>query len=425
MAALPPDIVDDLFRHRYARMVSGLCRVLGPARMELAEDVVQDALMRALRVWPDEGVPDAPEAWVFRVARNRALDTLRRQKIEARVEGELQAWADDAERQERAPRDPDHIDDDTLRMLFLCAHPAVPQDARAPLILKNVCGIGVPAIARALLCKDATIAQRLVRAKARLKGDDVAFEMPAAHELAERTGLVLQVLYLMFNEGYRAHSGEQLVRADLVVEAVRLLGLLLERDELASHEGHALLATMLLLGARMPARTDERGDLVTLAQQDRSRWDRRWLQSGFHHLKAAIGGERYTAYHCEARIASLHAIASSYEATDWGAILGEYDRMLAIAPSPVVQLNRAVAVSKVHGAEAGLRALDGLSGHKSLDDYFLLDAVTAQLCWQLGDHERAATSLEHALTQPCSAPERRLMERRLAACRSGEPPAAW
>src|SRR5688572_18076850 len=264
-AAVPPELVAELFRHRYARMVAGLCRVLGPGRLDLAEDVVQEALLRALRVWPAAGVPDNPEAWVFRVARNRALDSLRRQKVAARIDTELQQWADG----EAAPaEDPERIHDDTLRMLFLCSHPAVPAEARVPLILKTVCGFGVPAIAAALLQKEATIAQRLVRAKAKLQGGEVAFEVPAARELGSRLDLVLQVIYLLFNEGYRAHRGEDLVQKELVDEAVRLAALLLELPDTATPTVHALLALMLLLGARLPARVDAAGEILTLAQQD-------------------------------------------------------------------------------------------------------------------------------------------------------------
>lgn len=424
--SLPPDLVADLFRHRYARLVSGLCRILGPSRLELAEDVVQEAMMRALRVWPCEGIPDEPHAWVFRVARNLALDSLRRQKIADRVGDELQRWAEAGSGQasERRP-EPDQIDDDSLRMLFLCAHPAVPADARVPLILKTVCGFGVPAIARALLKKEATIAQRLVRAKAKLQDSGAEFSMPKPAELRERTDTVLQVVYLMFNEGYRAHAGAELMRSDLVHEAVRLANLLVQRSGSESHEAHALLALMLMLGARMPAQADEHGDPITLANQDRTRWDLHWLRCGFHHFQQSIGGPELTAYHCEAAIASTHAIATSYAETDWQRILGEYDRLMTIAPSPVVQLNRAVAAGKVHGAAAGLRELDGLEDNKALRDYFLVGAVTAQLHWECGDHARAEAALQQALEQPCSAPERRLLERRLAACQEGLPPDSW
>lgn len=427
-SALPPEIVDDLFRHRYARMVAGLCRVLGPAKLDLAEDVVQEAMLRALRIWPALGVPDEPHAWVFRVARNLALDSLRRQQISARVGADLQRWAA-AEQATASPcttaTDPDQIDDDTLRMLLLCAHPEVPPDARVPLILKNVCGFGVPAIARALLKKEATIAQRLVRAKAKLQAGQIEFVMPTRTELPERMATVLQVLYLMFNEGYRAHSGDELVRTDLVHEAVRLNALLIECSDTCNPTAYALLALMLLLGARIPARIDANGDLIPLAQQDRTRWDRRWLACGFQHFKLSIGGPELTAYHCEAAIASNHAIAKTYADTDWQVILKEYDRLLRIAKSPIVRLNRAVAVGKVHGASAGLRELAGLQHDKALDDYFLLGAVTAQLHWQRGDFPSAVRALEQALTQPCSQPERRLLEQRLRACRNQEAPASW
>lgn len=423
MRPLPPDLVGELFRHRHARLVAGLCAVLGPGRLDLAEDVVQEAMLRALRVWPAEGVPEAPEAWLFRVARNLALDSLRRQKIGGRIEAELRQWAAGSEAP--PPGDPEPIADDTLRMLFLCSHPAVPADARVPLILKTVCGFGVPAIARALLQKDATIAQRLVRAKAKLQAGDAAFEMPPPHELAGRLGLVLQVIYLVFNEGYRSHAGSDLVRDDLVDEAVRLAALVLEMPSLAMPPVHALMALMLFLGARTPARRDAAGDLVPLAQQDRSRWRRTWLHCAFDHFRRSIGGPAMTAYHVEAAIASVHATAPTYAATDWSRILREYDRLLTMAPSPIVRLNRAVAVGKVDGPEAGLQALDGLDDDKALDDYFLLGAVRGQLHWERGDFAAAAAALERALTQPCSDPERRLLERRLAACRRGELPPPW
>ncbi len=419
-----PGLVDDLFRHKYGRMVAGLCRALGPGRLDLVEDVVQDAMLRALRTWPVQGVPDNPEAWVFRVARNLAIDRLRRQKLAAKVEGELQLWAErEAARSE--PAAPAEIADDTLRLLFLCSHPAVPADSRVPLILKTVCGFGVPAIARALLQKDATIAQRLVRAKARLQQDDVVFELPPSAELPARLDLVLQVVYLLFNEGYRAHAGSDLVRGELVHEAVRLAALLLELPNTRTPTVHALLALMLLLGARLPARVDATGELLPLAEQDRCRWDRRWLTAGFHHFARSIGGEQLTAFHCEAAIASLHAAAPDYARTDWRRIRGEYDRLQQIAPSPIVLLNRAVAIAKLDGPAAGLAALQSLQQDRTLQDYFLLAATTAQLHWANGDHAAAAHELERALALPSSEPEQRLLRRRLQACRRGAASPAW
>lgn len=424
MTTDPPTLVDDLFRHRYGRMVAGLCRVLGPSRLDLVEDVVQEALMRALRAWPAEGVPDNPEAWVFRVARNLALDGLRRQKIAARVEGELLAWAH-GERGAAGPTEHEHIADDTLRMLFLCSHPAVPADARVPLILKTVCGFGVPAIAAALLQKEATIAQRIVRAKARLQGGDASFEMPKAAELPGRLDLVLQVIYLMFNEGYRAHRGSELVDRGLVEEAIRLAALLVELPETATPKTHALLALMLFLGARLPARLDAAGELLTLAEQDRRRWHRHWIELGFEHFRASIAGSSLSPFHCEAAIASMHSAAPDYGGTDWPRILAEYDRLLHLSPSPIVRLNRAVAVAKVQGAEAGLEALSTLAGDKALAGYFLLPATAAQLHWECGDFDAARASLESALALPASEPEQRLLRRRLEACARGEPPPPW
>jgi len=419
-----PQLVDHLFRHRYGEMVAGLCRVLGPARLDLVEDVVQEALLRALRVWPLEGVPERPEAWVFRVARNLALDALRHSRIADRVGQELQRWAE--QEQPQADEVPgEGVTDDTLRLMFTCCHPAVPAEARVPLVLKTVAGFGVPEIAAALLQKDGTIAQRLTRAKARLQREQVDFQVPPPRQLPARLHDVLEVLYLMFNEGYRSHRGLDLVRQDLVEEAVRLCALLLQQPACARPEVHALLALMLLLGARLPARIDAAGLLLTLAEQDRSRWDPAWLQCGFLHFRRSLGGEQLTAYHCEAAIASIHAAAADYAATDWPAILGEYDRLLQLADTPVVRLNRTVAVAKVHGPKAGLDALLQVPGDGVLADYFLLPATAAQLHWQLGEFAMAARLLEQALALPSSEPEQRLLQRRLAACRRGEPAPSW
>lgn len=416
-----PQLVEHLFRHAYGRMVAGLVRVLGADRLELAEDVVQEAMLRALRTWPAEGVPDRPDAWVFRVARNLALDALRQRAVAARAERELVRWAND----EPAAIVDDGIADDTLRMMFTCCHPAVPPDTRVPLVLKTVGGFGTEEIAAAMLQKEGTIAQRLSRGKARLQALEVRLVAPARSELPQRLPLVLDVLYLMFNEGYRAHRGAELVRQDLVEEAVRLCALLLDEPATAAPEVHALLSLMLLLGARLPARTDAQGELLTLAEQDRSRWDQDWLRCGFHHFRASIRGDRLTAFHCEAAIASIHAAARDYAATDWRRLLGEYDRLAAIADSPVVQLNRAVALAKVDGPAAGLAALRALAAAAALDDYVLLPAITAFLHWQLGAHARAIEQFDAAMQCPCSEPELRLLQRRRAACSAGEPAPPW
>lgn len=419
---LPPGLVDGLFRHRYGQLVAQLCHALGPGRLDLCEDVVQEAVLRALRTWPAAGVPDDPTAWLFRVARNAAYDALRRQRLGDAVLTRLAAARSDAS--PASTMQPSPIDDDTLRLLFVCAHPDVPVDARVPLLLKTVCGLGVPAIARGLLLGEAAVAQRLVRAKAKLQRG-ARFSLPEPHELPPRMELVQQALYLLFTEGHRAHAGELLQSRDLLDEAVRLQALTLQRAELATPAGEALLALMLLQGARSPARSDECGELVPLALQDRSRWDRQWLDAGFTHFRRSIGGPVRTPYHVEAAIASVHAIAPTYAETDWTRILAHYDELLALAPQPVVRLNRAVAVGKVHGAKAGLAALHGLDDDRAFADYALLPAVAAQLHWECGDHAAAATALRASLDRTMNDPERRLLQRRLSACERGEAVGPW
>ncbi len=402
-------------------MVARLVRVFGPARLELAEDVVQEALVRALKLWPAEGVPDAPEAWLFRVAKNCALDGLRRRSAVSFDEAELAEWAAESEESHES-----EIADDTLRMMFLCSHPSLPPDVRVPFVLKSVCGFGNSEIAAALLAKEGTIAQRLTRAKASLVASGAEFELPGSAELAQRLEGVLSVLYLLFNEGYRSHRGESLTRVDLVHEAVRLCALLTEQEETARPEVHALLALMLLQGARLPARVDTAGEVITLADQQRELWDAVWIGAGFANFAKSIGGERVTAYHIEAAIASLHASAASYAETDWVAIVAQYDQLLALRDDPVVKLNRAVAVAKAEGPAAGLACLDVMeSAAAPLENYLLRHATRAFLCWELGDRERALRAFAAALRLPCSEPERRLLERRVAACRAGEAPGKW
>jgi RNA polymerase sigma factor (sigma-70 family) len=434
--------VDALVRRGYGELVAKLVRVLGPARLQLAEDVVQEALLRALRHWPASGVPDDPHAWLLSAARNLAFDGLRKRRVGERVEQELAALAKErgvdalsSRRGANGAPQAGALDgaaltfespaDDTLRMLFMCAHPALPEDVRLPLVLKTVCGFGNSAIAAALLSKEGTIAQKLTRAKARLAAERVVFELPPPERLGERLGDVLEVLRLVFNEGYRAHRGEDLVQLDLVHEALRLAQLLAQHPATAKPNVHAFIAIVYLLGARLPARVDEAGDVLTLAQQDRALWNRDWIAAGFAHFAMSIAGPELTALHAEARIASLHAIAPDASSTDWPAIRREYDRLLTLRDDPVVRLNRAVAVAKTDGPAAGLAALDELGDDGPLAAYALRLATRAQFCWLLGKHADAEHALEGALALPSSAPERRLLERRLAAVRRGESAPAW
>jgi RNA polymerase sigma-70 factor (ECF subfamily) len=410
-------LVDHLFRREAGRMVSTLCRVFGPHNLELAEDVVQEALLRALREWPFRGVPDDPRAWLGRVARNRALDLLRRDATLAR-KAPLLAAEDGGGGAEAEVFFGGEVADDQLRMVFTCCHPAVPREARVALTLKTAGGFGVPEIARAYLAREATVAQRLVRAKRRIREAGARFEVPAGAELPERLDSVLEALYLMFNEGYAAASGEAALRADVCAEAVRLAELVAAHPGTGVPRAHALAALLLLQGARLPARTDAAGDPVLLAEQDRGRWDAGMLARGLAHLERAAEGDDLSPYHLEAGIAAVHATAPSYEATDWPYILGLYDALLAVKPSPVAALNRAVAVSMVHGPDAGLRAADEAAAHPSLAGYPLLHAVRGDLLARLGDPAAAANCFRRALGLPLSAPDRRMVERRVRECES-------
>lgn len=412
-------LVDHLFRREAGRMVSTLCRVFGPHNLELAEDVVQEALLRALREWPFRGVPDDPRAWLGRVARNRALDLLRRDATLARKAPLL------AVEEEGGDAGPEvffcgELADDTLRMLFTCCHPAVPREARVALTLKTAGGFGVPEIARAYLAREAAVAQRLVRAKRRIREAGVRFEVPAGPELPERLDSVLEALYLMFNEGYAATAGEAALRADVCAEAARLAGLVAAHPAAGLPRAHALAALLLLQGARLPARTDAAGDPVLLAEQDRSRWDAGTIARGLAHLERAAEGADLSPYHLEAGIAAAHATTASYEATDWPYILGLYDALLAVKPSPVAALSRAVAVAMVHGPRAGLRAADEAAAHPSLAAYPLLHAVRGDLLARLGDDDAATACFRRALALPLSAPDRRMLERRVRECGSAE-----
>ena len=417
-----PQLVEHLFRHAFGRIVAALVRVFGPDQLQACEDVVQEALLRALQNWPFQGVPDQPEGWLLQVAKNLALDRVRHQRMAARREQDLVAWA-----QRAAPTGPppDEVADDTLRMMFVCCHPSLSFEARVALTLKTLCGFAVPEIARAFLAKEATIAQRLVRAKEQLRQERVDFVLPPPRQLAARLHDVLAVLYLLFNEGYAATSGDDAVRRELVHEAVRLTRLLAADPVLGVPGVHALLALMLLQGARLPARADASGDLLTLAQQDRSRWDAGWVHEGLQRLAQAMTGSELTRYHVEAAIASCHAVAPDYAATDWAAILRHYERLRVLAPSAVVELNRAVAVAKVEGARAGLAALRAAGLEVALAGYALLPATEGMLRWQLGELAVAATCFAAALELPGSEPEKSLLRARLTACQRGDAAPRW
>jgi RNA polymerase sigma-70 factor (ECF subfamily) len=412
----PVALVDHLFRRQAGLLVATLTRRLGPKHLSLAEDAVQDALMTALEQWPYRGIPDKPEAWLFQVARNRALDRLRHARLATEKSGAIAQQTPTASPPAATALLKDELppmEDDQLGLIFLCCHPTLPSDARVALALKLVGGFGVTEIARAFLAQESTIAQRLVRAKRTLRDQDVSFDMPDAEALSDRLDSVLESLYLMFNEGYAATSGDVLVRDDVAAEAIRLATLVAMHPATAEPRAWALVALMQLHAARFPARAGSDGSLFLLRDQDRSKWDRVLLAGGFRALERASSGDRISTYHLEAGIAACHASAASWEATDWPQILELYDDLLALTASPVVAVNRAVALSRIEGALSGLAALDAIADRPALERYPMLPAIQAELWREAGDLARATECYRVALALARSEPERRWLASRL------------
>jgi len=396
------------FRDEWGNVLATLIRMTG--NWDLSEECVQDAFAAALARWPTHGVPDRPGAWLTTTARNRALDRLRRSKTEAAKLQELGALSVPGE-----PATPDDsgVGDDRLRLIFTCCHPALSLEARVALTLRTLAGLTTAEIARAFLVPEATMAKRLTRAKHKIRDARIPYRVPPAHLLPERTSGVLAVLYLLFNEGYSASAGDDILRLDLTAEAIRLARLLvaLMPDE---PEATSLLALMLLHDARRAGRLDDDGELVTLEDQDRSRWNSAGITEGLALLGQARRRSRGGPYQLQAAIAGCHAQARLAGDTDWAEIARHYDELYRLMPTPVVALNRAVAVAMAEGPAAGLALVDELATSGSLSHYFLLPATRADLLRRLGRRKDAAASYTEALRLVTTGPERRFLSRRLA-----------
>ena len=401
--------IDAIYRTESRRIFATLVRLLGD--FDVAEEALHDAFRTALERWPRDGVPAQPRAWLVSTGRFKAIDGLRRR---ARfrplddVADEVENIADESVRFD----DDDAIEDDRLRLVFTCCHPALSPDAQVAMTLREVCGLTTEAVAQAFLTPAATLAQRIVRAKAKIRAARIPYAVPEPAELPARLDSVLRVIYLVFNEGYSASSGDALTRVDLSAEAIRLGRLLVAL--LPEPEALGLLALMLLHESRRDARVSDDGDIVLLDAQDRSRWDRDLIAEGTKLLGDALASRRIGPYTLQAAIASVHANAAQAEATDWREIVALYELLLRIEPSPVVELNRAVAVAMRDGPSEGLALIDALLARGELSDYHLIHAARADLARRLGDTAAARTSYERALALARQQPERRFLLRRLA-----------
>jgi RNA polymerase sigma-70 factor (ECF subfamily) len=400
--------LDAVYREDSRRILATLIRLLGD--FELAEDALQDALKTALQQWPKDGVPANPRAWLISTGRHKAIDALRQR---ARLDASRATVTDRiaTETVDDPPWDDEAVEDDRLRLIFTCCHPALAPEARVALTLREVCGLTTDEIARACLTSPSALAQRIVRAKAKIRDAGIPYQVPSAAELPERLDTVLQVVYLVFNEGYSASSGELLSRPELSGEAIRLGRLLVEL--LPEPEVVGLLALMLLQESRRVARVSPTGDLVLLDNQDRRLWNREQIAQGMALVQQAMSSGRFGPYTIQAAIAAVHAGAPEAGATDWGRIVELYDLLLRIEQSPVVELNRAAAVAMRDGPQAGLELIDAILTHGELANYHLAHAARADLCRRLGKTAQARASYERALTLTRLEPERRFLEKRL------------
>jgi len=408
----PRAAIDAIYRGESRRVLATLIRLLGD--FDLAEEALHDAFATAVERWPEDGIPANPRAWLISTGRFKSIDRVRRR---ARFDAKLIEVTERlATNMTATPeRDDEEVEDDRLRLIFTCCHPALAPDAQIALTLREVCGLTTEEIARAFLTPAPTVAQRIVRAKNRIRDTRIPYQVPPLSELHERLGAVLQVIYLVFNEGYSATSGTSLTRRDLSAEAIRLGRLLVEL--LPEPEATGLLALMLLHDARRSARESSDGDLLLLEEQNRSLWNHEQIDEGRRLVEQALSSQPVGRYVLQAAIAAVHAESPNATSTDWRQIVGLYDLLLRIEPTPVVELNRAVAVAMADGPAAGLAQIDEILARGDLTEYYLAHSARADLCRRLGHRAAAIAAYQRALELTKQEPERRFLERRLAAVR--------
>jgi RNA polymerase sigma-70 factor (ECF subfamily) len=403
------ELLDSLYRVDSRRILATLIRLLGD--FDLAEEAMHEAFAAALSLWSGSGVPDNPRPWLISTARFKAIDTLRRRARFDASQDELVRYLEAQSSSAERSNEEDNVEDDRLRLIFTCCHPSLPPEARVALTLREVCGLTTEEIAKAFLITPRTLAQRIVRAKTKIRDTPIRYEVPAPQELPERLGAVLQVIYLVFNEGYSAAAGAEVTRAELTGEAIRLGRLL--TDLQPEPEVIGLLSLMLLQESRHAARTSPTGELILLENQNRSLWNRRQIAEGVALLEKALNSRRFGSYTLQAAIAAVHAEAESVAATDWRQIVALYNQLVRIQPSPVVRLNRAVAIAMRDGPEVGLADIDAVLEHGELANYYLAHSARADMCRRLGRTTEARSSYEKALALTQQEPERQFLQERI------------
>src|ERR1700733_9648026 len=404
--------IETLYRSESGRVLATLVRLLGD--LDLAEESMHEAFATALGTWPKTGIPDKPRPWLISTARFKAIDAMRRRALFDGAQRDLVAHIESRANEPLSANEDigdEEIEDDRLRLIFTCCHPALPPEGQVALTLREICGLTTEEIARAFLVTPATLAQRIVRAKAKIRETPIPYEVPTPQELPERLDAVLQVIYLVFNEGYSAAAGAEVTRAELTGEAIRLGRLLAGLQP--EPEVNGLLALMLLQESRRSARTSPAGELILLENQDRSLWSREQIAEGVALVEKALKSRRFGSYTLQAAIAAVHAEAESLAATDWRQIVALYDRLLRIQPSPVVQLNRAVAIAMRDGPEAGLTLIDAVLEHGELANYYLAHSARADMYRRLGRTAEARSSYEKALALTQQEPERQFLQERI------------
>src|SRR5688572_10044602 len=386
-------LVDHLFRHESGKLVSVLTRIFGSENLDLAEDVVQDSLVEALNQWTYKGIPENPSAWLFMVAKNKALNIINREKYKRKYSSDVAHFLQSQWTAEPALNhifSEQQVLDDQLRMMFTCCHPSISRDSQVALTLKTLCGFSIPEIAKAFLTTDENVNKRLVRARQKIREDKIPFEVPEGKLLETRLDAVLETIYLLFNEGYSASTGSDLIRFELCEEAIRLSEIIASHEALQNKSNvYAALSLMYLNASRFKSRTNNKGDILTMAEQDRSLWDFSLMGKGFYYLEKSTINKNLSIYHILAAISAYHCAAPDFESTDWKSILSLYNNLIRIDHSPVILLNRAIVVSKVHGVLQGLEELEKIEHNPAMASYHLFYSTQAEFYMQLKDFRKA------------------------------------